>query len=81
MSTNCPFVELSLASACHLTQMWRTLREEDLYPYNDHRVQRPEPRDSAEHIDVCELITAHPQLLTIILFTDEASFTQDGINN
>ena len=32
-------------------------------------------------MDLCHWITAHPQLLSIILFTDEASFTQDGINN
>ena len=32
-------------------------------------------------MDFCQWITAHPQLLSVILFTDEASFTLDGINN
>ena len=32
-------------------------------------------------MDLCHWITAHPQLFSIILFTDEVSFTQDGINN
>jgi len=32
-------------------------------------------------MDLCHWITAHPQLLIIILFTNEASFTRDGINN
>ena len=26
-------------------------------------------------------MTAHPELLSVILFTDEGSFTRDGINN
>jgi len=32
-------------------------------------------------MDLCHWITAHPKLLGVILFTDEASFTRDGINN
>jgi len=32
-------------------------------------------------MDLCHWITAHPQLLSIIVFTYDASFTQDGINN
>jgi len=62
-------------------QVWRTLHEEDLYPYHDHRVQHLEPGDPAEHMDLCQWITAYPQLFSVILFTDEASFTRDGINN
>ena len=37
--------------------------------------------DPAQHMDLCQWITAHPQLLSVILFTDEASFTRDGTNN
>jgi len=62
-------------------QVWRTLHEEDLYPYHDQRVQHLEPRDHAQRMDLCRWITAHPELLSAILFTDEASFTRDGINN
>jgi len=62
-------------------QVCRTLREEDLYPYHDQRVQHLEPGDHAQRMDLCRWITAHPELLSIILFTDEVSFTQDGINN
>jgi len=32
-------------------------------------------------MDFCHWITAHAQLLSVILFTDEASFTRDGVNN
>ena len=62
-------------------QVWRTLPEEDLYPYHDHRIQHLEPGDPARRIYFCHWITAHPQLLSVILFTDEASFTRDDINN
>jgi len=60
-------------------QVWRTLDEEDLHLYHDHRVQHLEPGDPAQRMDLCKWITAHPQMLRVILFTDEASFTRDGI--
>ena len=78
----CPLVEWPLASAYHsLMQVWRTLHEEDLYPYHDQRVQHLEPGDPAQRMDLCHWIKAHPELLSVILFSDEASFTRDGVNN
>ena len=62
-------------------QVWRTLQEGDLYPHLEHRVQHLEPGDPAQRTDLCHWLTAHPQLLRVILFTDEASFTRYGINN
>ena len=62
-------------------QVWRTLHEEDLYPYHDHRLQHLEPEDPAQRMDLCQWITPRPQMLSVILFTDEASFTRDGLNN
>ena len=62
-------------------QLWRTLHEEDLYPYHDQRVQHLEPSDHAQRMDLCHRIKAHPELLSVILFSDEASFTRDGVNN
>ena len=62
-------------------QVWRTLHEEDLYLYHDQRVQHPEPGNHAQRFDLCQWITAHPELLSLFLFTDEVSFTGDGINN
>ena len=62
-------------------QVWRSLHEENLHPYHLHRVQHLEPGDLAQLMDLFHWITAHSQLLSVILFTDEASFTQDGINN
>jgi len=54
-------------------QVWRTLHEDDLHPYHDHRVQHPQPGYPARRMDFCHWITAHPQLLSFILFSDEAS--------
>jgi len=62
-------------------QVWRTLHEEDLYPYHDQRVQHLEPGDHAQRTDLCHWIKAHLELLRVILFSDEASFTRDGVNN
>jgi len=70
----------SRISVSHM-QVWRTLHEEDLYPYHDQRVQHLEPGDHAQRMDLYRWITAHPKLLGVILFTVEASFTRDSINN
>ena len=59
-------------------QVWRTLHQENLYPYHDQRVQHLETGDHAQRLDLCHWVTAHPELLSVILFTDEASFTRDG---
>src|SRR5215510_6696192 len=61
-------------------QVWQTLHEEDLYPYLYQRVHL-EPGDHAQRMDLCHWIKAHPELLSVILFSDEASFTRDGGNN
>jgi len=34
-------------------QVWRTLHEEDLYPYHEQRVQHLEPGDHAQRMDLC----------------------------
>jgi len=62
-------------------QVWRTLHEEDLYPYHDQRVQHLEPGDHARRMDLCYWIKVHPELLSVILFSDEESFTRDDVNN
>ena len=62
-------------------QVWRNLHEEDLHHYRYHRVQHLEPGDPAQCMDLCHWITAQPELLSVTLFTDEASCTRDGINN
>jgi len=72
-----------IASLVGLSRMnvWRRLREGNLYPYHDQRVQHLEPGDHAQHMDLCHWLNAHPELLNLILFTDEAPFTRNGISN
>ena len=53
----------------------------DLYPYHDQRLQHLEPGDHAQRMDFCHWMKAHPELLSVILFSDEASFIRDGVNN
>ena len=55
-------------------QVWRTLHEEDLYPYHDQRVQHLEPGDHAQRMDLCHWITAHPQLLSVIFIVSPCIF-------
>ena len=62
-------------------QVWRTLHEDNLYPYHDQRVQHLEPGGHDQRMDLCHWIKAHPKLVSNILFTDEVSFTRDGVNN
>ena len=71
-----------MASRVGLSRMnvWRTLHEENLYPYQYQRVQHLEPGDHAKRMDLCHWLNAHPELFNAILFTDEASLTRDGIN-
>jgi len=47
-------------------QVWRNLHEENLHLYRDQRLQHLEPKDSAQRMDLCHWITAHPQLLSVI---------------
>ena len=72
-----------MASRVGLSRMnfWRTIHEVYLYPYHDQRVQHLEPGDHAKRMVLCYWVNAHPELLNQILFTDEASFTRDGIYN
>ena len=72
-----------MASHVGLSRMnvWRTLHEENLYPYHDRRVQHLEPGDHAKCKDLCHWVNAHTKELRAILFTGEASFTRNGINN
>jgi hypothetical protein len=43
--------------------------------------QRSKDSDYAQRMDLCHWIKAHSKLLSVILFSDEASFTRDGVNN
>jgi hypothetical protein len=61
--------------------VWRTLLEENFYPYHEQTIQHLEPGDGDQRMDFCHWIQAHPERLGAILFNDEASFIRDGANN
>lgn len=58
-----------------------TLHEQGLYPYHVQRVQHLQPEDYAKRIEFCRWINNNHRIVSRILFTDEATFTRDGINN
>ena len=42
-----------------------------MYPYHDQRVQYLELGDHGQRMDLCHWIKAHPELLSVILFSDD----------
>ena len=52
-----------------------------LYPFHPLPVQNLHPGDSVTRLEFCPCLHTDRQLLPLILFTDEATFTRNGINN
>ena len=75
------------AHRLRLTQnyVWRTIHREELHPYHLQPVQGLRPEDYAKRVRFCrwilDKIETRPDFLNVILWTDEAQFTRDGINN
>lgn len=65
--------------------IWRILKAQQLYPYHIQRVQALLPRDFPQRMVFCQWIlqkcVQHPQFLSHVLFTDEASFSREAIIN
>lgn len=65
--------------------VWRTLRENQLYPFHVQRVQALQPQDHPLRVDFCRwFLQQHdeiPNFSSNVLAIDEATFTRDGINN
>jgi hypothetical protein len=59
------------------TSDWWALHDDCLYPFHPQRVQNIHPEKSAMRLEFCHWL----QLLPVILLTDEATFTRNGINN
>ncbi|KAJ4430198.1 hypothetical protein ANN_22408 [Periplaneta americana] len=64
------------------TTVWRLLKEYQLYPYHLQRVQALSSADYPARVRFCQWFLqqcgVNPNL---VLFTDEAQFTRDGITN
>jgi len=63
------------------TRVWRTLHADGMYPYHVQRVQHLGPGDFAQRLEFCKWLNGSRQLHRYILFTDEAQFNRDGVNN
>jgi hypothetical protein len=74
-----PLSTRRMASRIGVSRMhlFLTLHEEDYYPFHQHL----EPGDHAQRLNLCHWIQAHPELLGVFLFTVEATFSRDGVNN
>lgn len=77
-----------LAAEFHTSQssIWRILHEAGLYPYHLQRVQALQPKDYQPRFNFCQWFLHQPRIRNrnfgaFVLFTDEAEFTRDGINN
>ena len=72
-----------IALRLHVPQsrVWRTLHYDGLYPFHHQPVQRLHPGDDAHRLQFCHWLSHNRELLPYILFTDEATFTCNGITN
>ena len=61
--------------------LWQLLHEDYLYPSHPQPVQNLHPGDSDVHLQFCLWLHTNRQLLPLKLFTDELTFTLNGINN
>jgi len=71
-----------IASRLHVprSRVWRTLHYDGLYPFH-HQPVHLHPGDDAHRLEFCHWLSHNRQLLPYILFTDEATFTRNGITN
>lgn len=65
--------------------VWRILKQEEMHPYHLQRVQCLNPGDHQQRLVFCRWmlnkLTENPDFFNFILWTDEAQFTRDGMNN
>jgi transposase len=65
--------------------VWRVLREQQLHPYRIQKVQALNNNDFPLRQQFCQIffqqLAVNPLFPTVILFTDEASFSRNGIIN
>jgi len=54
---------------------------EGMYPYHIQCIQHLESADMCSWLELCHWINSNPHMIRNILFTDEAYFTCDGVNN
>lgn len=63
------------------SKVWRILRKEKLYPFHLQKVQNLLPRDLPMRLNFCHWLEDNHDKVNFILFSDEATFTRNGIFN
>ena len=63
------------------TRVWGTQHAEGMYTYHVQRVHHFRPGDFSDRLLFCKWLNGNRQLHRYILFTDEAQFNRDGVNN
>ncbi|GBM50351.1 hypothetical protein AVEN_208957-1 [Araneus ventricosus] len=65
--------------------VWRVLRGEGLHPYHVQKVQAVIPADYVPCFEFArwflQQLAAQPDFSAHVLFTDESTFTREGISN
>lgn len=62
-------------------RVWRTLKRHSLYPFHIQPVQALLPTDFPKRMEFCRWIINNRQIINKILFTDESTFTRNGLMN
>ena len=77
--------ELSAAVNVSHSTVWRILREERMHPYHAQRVQGLEPSDYQARVNFStwflQQMAVDPDFCAHVLFTDECTFSREGIFN
>lgn len=61
--------------------VWRSLKRHQFHPFHKQKVQHLLPGDGPLRLEFCHFLNTNQQLYKRILFTDEAQFTRNGVNN
>ncbi|GBN02817.1 hypothetical protein AVEN_221985-1 [Araneus ventricosus] len=65
--------------------VWRVLRDEGLHPYHVQKLQALIPADYAPRVEFArwflQQLETQPDFSAHVLFTDESTFTHEGISN
>ncbi|GBN95133.1 hypothetical protein AVEN_243365-1 [Araneus ventricosus] len=77
--------EVSLVLNVPHSIVWRVLWDEGLHPYHVQKVQALIPADYAPSVEIAhwflQQLAAQPDFSAHVLFTDESTFTREGISN
>jgi hypothetical protein len=72
---------ISYRTGLSKNKVWRILHKENLYPFRLQKVQNLLPTDYPQRLNFCHWLLDNADKVYSILFTDEATFTRNGVFN